>query len=882
MNTRALVANIGGFTGTILLILSSAGSVLADTALISVIKDNTLYQPVSGGTTNSNGAGEHLFAGRTDDGYIRRMAIAFALTNSIPTGSTITGATLTLYMSRTRDTADNVTLHRALRSWGEGTSNASQEEGRGAQAAAGDVSWFQRFYPTSAWTTGGGDFRSATSAVTSVNKEGSYSWSSTGLVADVQLWMTNAGTNFGWIIKGDESTTKTAKRFDSRENSTTSQRPVLRVDFVPPAQVGACCMADGSCATLTSNQCAAAGGTFHGIGSLCATNPCPPPIGACCIPDGTCQSVTSNQCALLGGFYQGDNVPCSSNLCPVILTPFVDALPVPGPLQPVSGTIGGAAYYEIAMQQVQQKLHRDLPATTVWAYGSAFPGPVIEAGVGQPITVRWLNNLRDSGGQLRTNHYLPVDTCLHGPDMAGAAPRTVVHLHGGKVAQKDDGYPEETFLPGQSRTNFYPNHQPAAAIWFHDHALGITRLNVYMGLAGLYILRDPIENALGLPSGANEIPLIIQDRKFSANGSLVYPAMWDEHFFGDTIIVNGKVWPYLIVKQGKYRFRVVNGSTSRTYQFALSSGATFHQIGTDGGMLATPVPLNQLTLMPGERADLVMDFAPYASGTQILLTNSAPTAFPGAPGVGVIPNIMKFIVTNVVGHTAPLPSTLRPFEHLNEANAVKHREFVLNKGSDPCTGAKWLINDLSWDDITEFPVLGTTEVWSFINRSGVSHPMHLHLVFMQVLDRQTFIFTNNTVVTNGPRVAPLANENGWKDTVACPPNEITRVITRFDGFTGHYPYHCHIIEHEDHEMMRQFQVVEPPRFTSIRRAGTNVVLWFNTATNLWHTVQHRDEVSTGAWAVLTTNLFGSGGELAVTNSGAGQVPKRFYRIGITP
>jgi len=876
MNSRAPRLHLGVVLAAILFTFFTR----ADTVFIQAARDNTLYQVVGGGATNSNGAGEHIFAGRTDDGYIRRAVIVFALTNAIPTGSTITGATLTLYLSRTKDASENVTLHRLLASWGEGTSNATQEEGRGAQATPGDATWYHRFYPTSAWATAGGDARSQTSAVLNVGREAFYSWSSTGLLADVQLWFTNAATNFGWLIKGGETTTKTAKRFDSRQAATTSQRPVLRVDFTPPAQVGACCLPDNSCATLTSNQCVAAGGTFKGIGTLCATNPCPPPVGACCLPNGDCEFVTSNQCALLGGTYQGNNVPCSTNLCPVVLAPFVDPLPVPGPLPPVSGTVGGAAYYEIAMRQVQQKLHRDLPLTTVWAYGAAFPGPVIEAAVNQPVTVKWINDLRDTNGALRTNHFLPVDTCLHGPDMAGDAPRTVVHLHGGKVAQKDDGYPEETLLPGQARTNFYPNQQPAATVWFHDHALGITRLNVYMGLAGLYLLRDPAENALGLPSGANEIPLVIQDRKFRADGSLVYPATWDEHFFGDTIIVNGKVWPYVIVKQGKYRFRIVNGSTSRTYTLALASGATFQQIATEGALLAAPVPLTQLTLMPGERADVVMDFAAHAPGTQILLTNSAPIAFPGTPGVGVIPNVMKFIVTNVVGHTSALPATLRPPEALLETNAIKHRDFVLRKTNDACTGSQWLINDLRWDDITEFPVLGTTEVWSFINRSGVSHPMHLHLVLMQVLDRQPFLFTNNTVVPTGPRVPPPANEIGWKDTVACPPNEITRVIARFDGFLGRYPYHCHIIEHEDHEMMRQFEVVPPPVFTSIRAAGTNVVLRFNTATSLLHTIQRRDQFAAGVWTNVTS-FIGSGIEMTLTNSRANST-QRVFRIGVTP
>jgi spore coat protein A len=475
-----------------------------------------------------------------------------------------------------------------------------------------------------------------------------------------------------------------------------------------------------------------------------------------------------------------------------------------------------------------------------------------------------------------------VDTCLHGPDHHGDKPLTVVHLHGGKVSQADDGYPEETFLPGQSRTNHYGNIQPPGTIWFHDHALGITRLNVYMGLAGLYLIRDAFENSLGLPAGANEVPLVIQDRKFRANGSLSYPAMWHEHFFGDTVLVNGKVWPYVIVSRGKYRLRVVNGSTSRTYSLGLSSGASFHQIGTDAGLLEAPVPLSLLTIMPGERADLVVDFASYAAGTQVLLTNGASAPFPGSPGVGVIPNVMKFIVTNTMGHTAALPAALRPVPRLYESNAVVHRDFILRKGGDPCTGSKWLINDLLWDDITEFPVLGTTEVWSFINRSGLAHPMHIHLVLQQILDRQPFVFTNNMVVPAGPRVPPAPNEAGWKDTVRVEPGEIVRVIARFDGFPGRYPYHCHIIEHEDHEMMRQFEVVPPPLMTAAQISGTNVQVTFRTTTNRLHFVQRRDNVATGAWFDFTNNIPGTGTNATVIDSGGATQSNRFYRVGLSP
>ncbi len=861
--------------------LMAASAGFAATVQIGASKDNTLYQAV--GATNSNGAGEHFFAGKTDDGSIRRGVIAFNIRDFVPAGSTIVGATLTLNMSRTKDRSEDVALHRLLADWGEGNSNAAQEEGRGTPAAPGDATWYHRFYPTSLWATVGGDFLAAASAVLTVSdREGLFTWSSSGMVADVQFWLDNPAANFGWLVRGGEGAPKTARRFDTHEISNASLRPVLRVDFIPATAVGACCITDGSCVTVSSNMCQQLGGVYHGDNTSCTPNPCPPPVGACCLPTGDCTNVTAVQCAALGGTYQGAGTVCAPDLCPVILTPFVDALPVPAPLQPITGTTGGSAHYEVTIRQVQQKLHRDLPTTTVWAYGSAFPGPVIEAGVGQPLTVKWINDLRDNSGQLRTNHYLAVDTCLHGPDTEGNKPRTVVHLHGGKVAQKDDGYPEETFLPGQSRTNFYPNNQPAAMIWFHDHALGITRLNVYMGLAGLYILRDATENALGLPSGPYEIPLAIQDRKFRTNGSLYYPDAWEEHFFGDTFIVNGKVWPYLIVQRGKYRFRVVNGCTSRTCSLSLSSGATFHQIGTDTGMLVAPVPLNQVTLMPGERADLVVDFGPYPAGAEVLLTNSAPAPFPGTPGVGVIPNVMKFIVTNVAGHTAALPATLRPLERLYETNAVKHREFLLRKTADACTGAKWLINDLHWGDITEFPVVGTTEVWSFINRSGVAHPMHLHLVLMQVLDRQAFTVTNDMVVPNGPRVPPPPNEAGWKDTVQAGPNEITRVIARFDGTAGRYPYHCHIIEHEDHEMMRQFELVLPPLFTGIQRLGDNVQLTLAPTTNRLHFLQRRNDLRSGSWVTFTNNIPGTAATITVTDPGSAAGTQGYYRIGLSP
>ena len=773
---------------------------------LGAAKDNTLYEV--NGAEVSNGAGDHLFAGRTNDGFRRRGLIAFDL-SSIPPGATVTAVNLRLVMSRSKAQAKNVGLHLVLQDWGEGTSHASGEEGGGAIPTSGDATWTKRLYPSTAWSTAGGSFLAAASATTAVNHEGAYTWSSAGMIADVQAWVDSPAMNFGWVLVGEENGTKTTKRFDTRTNPNIANRPQLTVTFDASVATGGCCLPDGTCVVTTSAACTSQGGTYQGNGAACSPNPCPQPTGACCLVDGTCVTVTAATCAAQGGTYHGNGVACTSVSCPLVLEPFVDALPLPGVAVPISGTAGGAAEYEIPAVQLQQRLHRDLPPTTVWGYAGSFPGPTIEAAVDQPVRVRWVNDLRDETGNLRGEHFLPVDLCLHGPDMEGATPRTVVHLHGGHVRTGSDGYPEDTTLPGETNVYDYPNHQLPATLWYHDHALGITRLNVMMGLAGFYLVRDAFEQSLGLPSGTNEIPLVVQDRSFLPDGSLVYPETWTDEFFGDTLLVNGKVWPYLRVKRGKYRFRVLNGSNSRTYQLSLSNGATLHQIGTDGGLLPAPAPLTQVTLQPGERADLVIDFEPYAAGTEVLLRNSAPAPYPGTPGVGVVPDVMKFVVTATHGHTAALPPALRPIERLDEADARAHRSFELRKGSDPCTGDKWLINGLGFDDVTEFPMLGDTEVWSFINHSGMSHPMHMHLVMGQVLDRQDFTLVGGQVVPVGPRVPPAANETGWKDTFQCPPAQITRVITRFEDYTGLFPYHCHILEHEDHEMMRQFRVTQP-------------------------------------------------------------------------
>jgi spore coat protein A len=496
------------------------------------------------------------------------------------------------------------------------------------------------------------------------------------------------------------------------------------------------------------------------------------------------------------------------------LEPFVDPLPIPAVLQPTGTRADGVPQYEVTMSEVAQQLHRDLPATDVWTYNGTFPGPTIEAVTGQPIEVRYVNDL-PTGNRRRGGHALEVDECAHGPNYWQDTARTVVHLHGGHVPARVDGHPDYDFMPGEFDVYEYPNNQPAATLWYHDHALGITRLNVYMGLAAYYLIRDDFENNLGLPSGQYEIPIVVQDRTFNPDGSFFYPPTIQNAFFGEKVLANGKVWPFLDVDQGMYRFRFLNGSQARTYKLRLENLADpaqvipFQLIGTDGGLISAPIALGDFTMAPAERFDVVVDFGGFPAGTEIVLRNDN-----GA--TPVLPNVMKFVVQGNAGFTGALPAVLRTVDPILEAEAVQTRWFNLTQHVEDCAGFEWVIETLDgpdpatanvlgvhWDDITEFPILGTTETWEFVNLSNMMHPMHVHLVQFQVLDR---------VRESTGQAMPLApwELNTWKDTVRVPPNTRVRVIARYESYLGRFPYHCHILDHEDHEMMRQFQAINDP------------------------------------------------------------------------
>lgn len=505
------------------------------------------------------------------------------------------------------------------------------------------------------------------------------------------------------------------------------------------------------------------------------------------------------------------------------LDKFVDRLPIIKTLKSNRKTEDGA-YYEISMEEFRQKLHRDLPPTKLWGYNGQFPGPTIETNQGEAVHVKWTNNLPN-------RHILPVDLSIHHLEHIPIV-RSVVHLHGSETKPDSDGYPEAWYTRGFAETGptfsrevyEYPNHQRATLLWYHDHAMGITRLNVYAGLAGMYIIRDRQEKSLQLPADEYEIPLMIQDRTFNPDGSLFYPEQPDDAtdnlpnpsilptYAAETILVNGKVWPYLEVEPRKYRFRIVNGSNTRGYQMKLDSGQPFYQIGSDGGLLRKTLEINQIRLQPAERVDVIIDFSQFI-GEQIILKNDlGPDADPSAD----LRNIMQFHVTKPLKKkdTSRLPQNLSKIPSLKENNITTIRNLKLVGSEDEYGRPLLLLDNRKWHDpITEKPHLGATEIWSLINVTGFGHPIHIHLIQFQVLDHQPFDLErynkDGQIVFIGSPQAPVPNERGWKDTVTAPSAQITRVIAKFAPYTGDFVWHCHILEHEDYDMMRPFTVINP-------------------------------------------------------------------------
>ena len=485
------------------------------------------------------------------------------------------------------------------------------------------------------------------------------------------------------------------------------------------------------------------------------------------------------------------------------LQPFVDALPLPELMHPEGKRSSpvhqavDAPYYKIRIREVSCRMHRDLPPARMWSYGRSSAPVLFEARSREGLLIDWWN-------ELPPRHILNVASPLNKMPSAPET-RTVTHLHGARVPAISDGYPDDWFGPGKNMLCYYPNHQDAAALWCHDHAMGMNRFNIYAGLAGWYLLRDDAEDRLGLPSGRHELPLMICDRSFDPQGQLYYPnppdqGAWDQEFMGDAMVVNGKVQPYCEAEARKYRLRIANTANSRFFSLQFSNGQSFHVIGSDQGLLPAPVELQRLVLAPAERTDIVVDFS-LARGRQVqLMSDDLP--------------LMQFRIGNeLVIDESRLPSALRPVQRIPQAQSIRTRQMTLNEFDDPNGEAMvMLLNRRHWaDPVSEIVKLDTTEIWSLINLTEDTHPIHLHMVRFQILDRQSFstfdYLSQEKLRPTGPLLPPAAHEMGWKDVVQCPAGTVTRIIVPFQGYAGRYVWHCHILEHEANDMMRPYQIV---------------------------------------------------------------------------
>ncbi|MDO8736080.1 MAG: multicopper oxidase domain-containing protein [Thermoleophilia bacterium] len=555
---------------------------------------------------------------------------------------------------------------------------------------------------------------------------------------------------------------------------------------------------------------------------------------------------------------------------PADIDRFIDPLPLPHMLAPDTSSYEGSDYYEISLTQFAQQLHSQLPPTPLWGYAGVYPGPTIEARRGREVRIKWVNDGLPATHLLHDSIDRTIDRGMTLPEV-----RTIAHLHGGPTPPMYDGLPDAWSTPGAALTGpeynagvfIYHNNIRACALWYHDHAMGITRLNVYAGLAGLYIIRDDVEESLGLPSGDYEVPLLIQDRSFNFDGTLFYPTMgmttihpvWNMEFFGDAPVVNGKAFPFLDVEPRRYRFRVLNGSQSRFYNLWFDDAdkpLPFSVIGSDGGLLPSPAPTDKLLLAPGERADVIVDFSGMHENAVITLRNDAPAPYP-LGGAKALPEIMQFRVNEALAEgELSVPAAmldLPAIEPLTPTPGTPAREIVLvenidanaimSHGADTAgmgdmggmSGARMgitelLINGRPFSDpVEEKPAAGTTEIWQFINATPDTHPLHIHLVQFQILNRQPLDTAAYWTLweawrtglgpkpelseyLTGPPAPPAPEESGWKDTARANPGEVLRIIARFTAPEGtelpaRYVYHCHILEHEDNEMMRPFELV---------------------------------------------------------------------------
>ncbi|MFF2192656.1 multicopper oxidase family protein [Streptomyces sp. NPDC058157] len=440
-----------------------------------------------------------------------------------------------------------------------------------------------------------------------------------------------------------------------------------------------------------------------------------------------------------------------------VLTPFRTAMPVPPTLLPAS-TANGTDTYDMYVGRATTQIIPGVD-TEVITFNGAFPGPTIRARRGRPVVIRQKNRLD-----------MPVS----------------IHLHGGHVTPDNDGDPMATIAPGTARLYRYGNDQAHAPLWFHDHAHHMESEHVYRGLSAFYLLSDDEERALPLPSGQYDVPIALRDVRFDDAGQLLY--VMDDFQNRNTILANGKPWPYFQVAARKYRFRILNSTNIRFFTLRLSDGGEIIQIGSDGGLLETPYRTGTLSLSPGERVDVVIDFSRYPVGTQLVLEN---TEGPGP--VEQVGKVLRFDVTRTAADTSSVPARLRTLPALPPATV--HREITLRMDEDGRAAPGAYMNDLVYDParIDQSITWGSTEIWTVSNVNRfVPHNFHMHLVQFRVLER------------NGGPVGPA--EAGLKDTVRVMPGETVKVQATFDSYRGKYLYHCHLFDHAAMGMMAQMEI----------------------------------------------------------------------------
>ncbi|KAJ4809812.1 Multicopper oxidase LPR1 [Rhynchospora pubera] len=511
----------------------------------------------------------------------------------------------------------------------------------------------------------------------------------------------------------------------------------------------------------------------------------------------------------------------------------------------------------IGMYQTKWKFHRDLPPTPVFVYGTSaltatFPGPTIIARQGIPLFVKWENHLPDQ-------HILPTDNTVPTAIPTRGGVPAVVHLHGSVHPPQSDGSAFAWFTrdynevgPMWTQTTYqYPNIQPPGNLWYHDHALGLTRVNLLAGLLGAYIIEKPeIDRPMALPSGdVEDLHLIIADRSFNTDGTLymnstgnvpsIHP-QWQPEYFGEAITVNGKVWPFLNVARKRYRFRILNASNARYLNLSLSNGLPFYVVGADGSYLSAPVRTSTIVLSPAEIADVVIDFSTSTTSFSELL-NSAPYPFPtGTPTVGTL--LGKVMAFNINGGQVFDNSTI-PIKEVNYANvtmpepSTKTRYIVLYEYTTPSGQSTHLyINGLRLEDpATETPKSGTTELWHVINLTPDNHPLHMHLGMMQAINITELVGyqqffdcmtqLNDAVLCNvtdhavGKTLPIPEYEKTWKNNVKIEPGYMTSIVVAFKIVDTNqsypfdataqpgYVYHCHILDHEDNAMIRPLKLL---------------------------------------------------------------------------